>query len=336
MENLRKVKGNSGITLVALVVTIIVLLILAGITIAMLTGENGIINRAFQAKEATEYAQIEEEVALAWTEVQAEKVIENLSQEETADYLEEVLKQNDPNVSVEYRDENDTYEVNYKDHMFEIQPNGELTTNREDAIKDIEEAWNNADKNGTEEDIASDMEEELQGKDPDSTSEYNPDSGKIDVDHGGYEVEVDPDTGDITIVGPIVVEKAEVNITGEPQDVEVFEGNTATFTVEAEATGKVTYQWYKNTSASTISGQAISGANSSSYTTPATTIADNGTYYYCEITSSLNGKTVKDKTVGAKLTVATKIEIGEITTPEITVEEGDTANIEVPVTGGEG
>ena len=43
MKNIRK--QENGITLIALVVTIIVLLILAGISIAMLTGQNGILNR---------------------------------------------------------------------------------------------------------------------------------------------------------------------------------------------------------------------------------------------------------------------------------------------------
>jgi Tfp pilus assembly protein PilE len=42
-------KNNKGITLIALVVTIIVLLILAGVSIAMLTGQNGILNRASQS-----------------------------------------------------------------------------------------------------------------------------------------------------------------------------------------------------------------------------------------------------------------------------------------------
>lgn len=41
-----KFKRNKGITLIVLVVTIIVLLILAGISINMLTGQNGILNRA--------------------------------------------------------------------------------------------------------------------------------------------------------------------------------------------------------------------------------------------------------------------------------------------------
>lgn len=44
-------KNNKGITLIALVVTIIVLLILAGVSIAMLTGQNGILNRAREARE---------------------------------------------------------------------------------------------------------------------------------------------------------------------------------------------------------------------------------------------------------------------------------------------
>lgn len=56
---------NRGITLIALVVTIIVLLILAGISISMLTGQNGIINRANEAKNTTEEAQEEEKIKLA-------------------------------------------------------------------------------------------------------------------------------------------------------------------------------------------------------------------------------------------------------------------------------
>ena len=53
--------GKRGITLIALVVTIIVLLILAGVTIAILTGDNGILTRAAEAKNKTEQAQKDEE-----------------------------------------------------------------------------------------------------------------------------------------------------------------------------------------------------------------------------------------------------------------------------------
>ena len=52
MGSLRR--KNNGITLVALVITVIILLILAGITIAMLAGENGILNKSKQAKQLYE------------------------------------------------------------------------------------------------------------------------------------------------------------------------------------------------------------------------------------------------------------------------------------------
>ena len=54
-------KNTRGITLIALVITIIVLLILAGVTIAALSGDNGILTKAKEAKEKTEQAQKDEE-----------------------------------------------------------------------------------------------------------------------------------------------------------------------------------------------------------------------------------------------------------------------------------
>ena len=70
---MRKNANNMGITLIALVVTIIVLLILAGVSISMLTGQNGILNRAAEAKEKTEIAQRDEQAQLA----DLESLIEN-------------------------------------------------------------------------------------------------------------------------------------------------------------------------------------------------------------------------------------------------------------------
>ena len=56
--NFKTQKYQRGITLVALVITIIILLILAGIAIASLTGENGLFARARQARQNTLDAQI--------------------------------------------------------------------------------------------------------------------------------------------------------------------------------------------------------------------------------------------------------------------------------------
>ncbi len=63
-KNLLKKEGNRGITLVALVVTIVVLLILAGITITMLFSDSGIITKAREAAEATKNAQSDTEKGL--------------------------------------------------------------------------------------------------------------------------------------------------------------------------------------------------------------------------------------------------------------------------------
>ena len=63
---MKKIKRREeGITLIALVITIIVLLILAGVTIATLMGDNGIITKAREAKQKTEDAQKEEEAILS-------------------------------------------------------------------------------------------------------------------------------------------------------------------------------------------------------------------------------------------------------------------------------
>ena len=57
-----KRKDNKGITLIALIVTVIVLIILAGVCISMLTGENGLLGRTGLAKMSTEFASYKEEL----------------------------------------------------------------------------------------------------------------------------------------------------------------------------------------------------------------------------------------------------------------------------------
>ena len=60
-----KRKGdNKGITLIALVITIIILLILATVTILALTGENGLFTRAKEARDETRASTILEQIAL--------------------------------------------------------------------------------------------------------------------------------------------------------------------------------------------------------------------------------------------------------------------------------
>ena len=76
------VKKQTGITLIALVITIIVLLILAGVSIAMLTGENGILKRAAEAKEKTNESQDLEYLKLKATEALMDYYQKNTTESE--------------------------------------------------------------------------------------------------------------------------------------------------------------------------------------------------------------------------------------------------------------
>jgi hypothetical protein len=66
----------------------------------------------------------------------------------------------------------------------------------------------------------------------------------------------------------------------QPASITVSLGQTATFSVTATGTGTLTYQWYMN-------GTAISGATSSSYTTPATVAANNGAVFTVTVSNSV-------------------------------------------------
>ena len=86
MKNNKKM--SKGITLIALVVTIIVLLILAGISIMMLTGDNGILNRSGDAKEKTGENQIIEEARIDILSTFTTNKSDTLSEKELRDILD--------------------------------------------------------------------------------------------------------------------------------------------------------------------------------------------------------------------------------------------------------
>ena len=74
-------KREKGITLIALVITIVILLILAGIAIAALTGDNGLFARAKLAKDKTINSQNEENTILEDYEDKIEKIISSRQNE---------------------------------------------------------------------------------------------------------------------------------------------------------------------------------------------------------------------------------------------------------------
>ena len=65
-------RNNRGVTLVALVITIIVLLILAGVSLAMLTGDSGILTNADKAKANTAVANAKSSIEMAYMDIKTE------------------------------------------------------------------------------------------------------------------------------------------------------------------------------------------------------------------------------------------------------------------------
>ena len=95
-----KLKQKKGITLIALVITIIVLLILAGVSIAMLTGENGILTQAQRAKEETEQAEKNEMSDLASMESLINEYQNNINIPQVTDERPGELEKEDENTLV--------------------------------------------------------------------------------------------------------------------------------------------------------------------------------------------------------------------------------------------
>ena len=85
-----KIKYNNGITLIALVITIVVLLILASITIGAVTSENGIIRNANDAKEQTEIAEEKEIVDRATIQAMGNNSRGNIVEDELQEQLDKI------------------------------------------------------------------------------------------------------------------------------------------------------------------------------------------------------------------------------------------------------
>ena len=100
MQKQKNKKSETGITLIALVVSIIVLIILAGVSITMLVGENGIITQAQRAKENTELAEKQEKEDMSELEDEINEAITGIEVEQVADENPGQLEQESENILV--------------------------------------------------------------------------------------------------------------------------------------------------------------------------------------------------------------------------------------------
>ena len=106
-----QIRTQKGITLLALVITIIVLLILAGITINAITGDNGIIGNAGRAKEEAEIANEKDILEKATVQAMGNNKYGNIEEEE----LQEQLDKETGERKTEATDVGEEFEVLFKE-----------------------------------------------------------------------------------------------------------------------------------------------------------------------------------------------------------------------------
>ena len=121
-----KKKRNLGITLIALVITIVVLLILAGISLNLVLGENGIVTKAKDAREQTIIGHEKEQINLAYS---ACKTRENFDDLVTASELETEMKKSNENVSVAADGDNLVITFEETKHQYNIGQDGNYIEN---------------------------------------------------------------------------------------------------------------------------------------------------------------------------------------------------------------
>ena len=88
---LKNITKQNGITLIALVVTIIVLLILAGVSIAMLTGQNGILTQAQNSQEKTIAGEEKEQIELAYSSIIVSKLENSVTSRDLQEELDKMV-----------------------------------------------------------------------------------------------------------------------------------------------------------------------------------------------------------------------------------------------------
>ena len=132
-----KEENIKGITLVALVVTIVILLILSGIAISQL---KGLITMVKQAKEESTKKQLLEEIDFAIMEeqIRAESG-ENLGNIFNYDNVWETLRKNDSNLSVTKIEEDNSYRLIYKGYKFKINGDKTVEIEKNQEQEDIQE-----------------------------------------------------------------------------------------------------------------------------------------------------------------------------------------------------
>ncbi len=217
-KNLAFKNGTSGITLIALVITIIVLLILAAVSIATLTGENGILTKAQNASKKTKEETEKEQIKVAYDAALTDKMAEG-EKEVTAEELEKELQKIEPEATAKDGTNEGEIEVTFpSENKYTIDSNGKITGPTNDGSGS---SGGSGDSGGgsTEQGVVPEFNVEV--------GEYDAGSGKVPVT-----IEV---TNEVEQVDSITITNLD---TGETYNAEISE-KTGSVQVEKNGTYKI-------------------------------------------------------------------------------------------------
>ena len=268
---------NKGITLIALVITIIVLLILAGVSIATLTGQNGILTRANDAKEQTGIAEEKEAINLAYSGAVAEK---RGTGDITADDLNREFGTNETNATA--TDNGDgTITVTFdppSNRVYTIDSNGNISDPTTGEVTPPSEEPGNPDDNGIFQDTSTIDGGEATANNPTIPAGFRP----MDTDTSSWGDGTSAPSADDLGNGLVITDAPEGEVGNEFVWIPVSSiSEIANATSGTDSNGNQNYQGklYDFPSAYESTEKTNYGQTTTSYREPAVVTGSNGTSY---------------------------------------------------------
>ena len=300
-------RRERGITTIGLVVTIIVMLILAGVTISLMQGNSGIISKADESKSQTERKEVIEKAKMTVSE----KVVNNGGNELTRSELKEILEQYFINVPEDYtletilrtKEENGKYEIK----VSEIYDRDIMTENEEtdDSTEVVPPTSSTNVENGNSGNTGSSTggtgntnSESTSGGNSNNTGNDGSNSAEIDV----TKVEMDKQT-------------ATVDINGE----NTVQLNAKVIPSNANKNTEITWTSKKKAVASVNQKGLVTGKTVGNSMIMAT--SQNGYSADCLVVCQAKITGIKINPVTANMIVGQKITLIATTSPEIVTEK---------------
>ena len=300
-------RRERGITTIGLVVTIIVMLILAGVTISLIKGNSGMISKADESKSQTERKEVIEKAKMTVSE----KVVNNGGNELTRSELKEILEQYFINVPEDYtletilktKEEDGKYEIKVSEiYDRDIMTENEETDGSTEVVPPTSstnvENGNSGNTGNSTGGTGNTNSESTSGGNSNNTGNDGSNSAEIDV----TKVEMDKQTATVDINGENTVQlNAKVIPSNANKNTEI------TWTSKKKAVASVNQKGL--VTGKTVGNSMIMATSQNGYSTDCLVV--------CQ--AKITGITVNPVT--ANMTVGQKITLTATTSPEIVTEK---------------